>query len=109
MRLRVFGNGAIGGKQEQLSVPLSVFIEGFDVPTPGFMLAVVDLAQIQHLALHHFAAGTALVLDNIPVTVLFAVFEASVESQEHANQFSPNKIDEKILGLHYSRFQNSPL
>jgi len=109
MRLRVFGNGAIGGKQEQLSVPLSVFIDGFDLPTPGFMLAVVDLAQIQHLALHHFAAGTALVLDNIPVTVRFAVFEASVESQEHGNQFSPNKIEEKILGLHYSRFQNWPL
>jgi hypothetical protein len=97
MRLRVFGNGAIGGKQEQLSVPLSVFIEGFDVSTPGFMLAVVDLAQIQHLARHHFAAGTALVLDNIPVAVLFAVSEASVESQEHANQFSQTKSMKRYL------------
>ena len=53
------------------------------------MLAVVGLAEIQHLALHHLAAGTSLVLDNVPVSVLFAVFEASVESQEHANQINP--------------------
>jgi hypothetical protein len=71
------------------------------------MLTVVDLTQIQHRALHHFATGTAFVLDNAPVTVLFAVFEASVESQEHANQLSENKILEKILGLHYSRFRDT--
>ena len=72
---------------------------------PSFMLAIVDLAEIQHLALHHFTAATSLVLDNIPIAMLFAVFVASVESQEHANQLNPNKIDEKILGLHYRRFQ----
>ena len=88
---------------------MGLLIEGFNVTTPGFVLAVVDLAEIQHLALHHLAAGTALVLDNIPITMLFAVFEAPVESQEHANQFSANKTSEKILGLHYRRFQNSPL
>ena len=109
MSLRVFGKRSIGRKQGKLFVVASVFIEGFDLPTPSFMLAVVDLAEIQHLALHHFAAATSLVLDNIPIAMLFAVFEASIEAQEHANQFSPNKIDEKILGLHYRRFQNSPL
>jgi hypothetical protein len=109
MRLCVFGKRAIGWKQGELRVAVSAFINGVDLPTPGFMLAVVDLAKIKHLALHHFAAGTPLVLDNIPIAVLFAVFEASVEAQEHANQFSENKLDEKILGLHYRRFQNSPL
>src|SRR5262245_17666072 len=73
----------------------SVFIKGFDLPTPSFMLAIVDLAEIQHLALHRFTAVTSLVLDNIPIAMLFAVFEASIEAQEHANQFSPNKIDQK--------------
>jgi hypothetical protein len=50
----------------------------------------------------------SLVLDNIPIAMLFAVFEGSIEAQKHANQFSPNKIDEKILSLHYKRFQNLP-
>ena len=79
-------------------------------PTPSLVLAVVDLAQIQHLPLHHLAAGTALALDNIPIAMFFAVFEASVESQEHdANQLTPNQIDEKILGLHYRRFAIRPI
>jgi hypothetical protein len=60
------------------------------------MLAVVDLAQIQHLPLHHLAASTALALDNIPVTMFFAVFEASIESQEHdATQTTLNRNDQK--------------
>ena len=109
MRLRMFRDRAIGWKQGELRAALSVFIEGFDLPTPGFMLIVIDLAEIQHRALHHFAASTALVLDNAPVAVLFAVFETSVESQEHANQLSENKILEKVLGLHYRRFRNSLL
>ena len=41
------------------------------------------LAEIQHLALHHLTAATSLVLDNIPIAMLFAVFEASIVSQEH--------------------------
>ena len=109
MRLRVLGQCPIGREQGELSVAASVFIEGFDLPTPSFMLAVIDLAEIQHWALHHFAAATSLVLDNVPIAMLFAVFEASIIAQEHAYQFSPNKIDEKVLGLHYRRFQNSPL
>ena len=109
VRLRVFGKRPIGRKQKELRVVASVFIKGFDLPIPSFMLAIVDLAEIQHLALHHLTAATSLVLDNIPIAMLFAVFEASIEAQEHANQFSPNKIDEKILGLHYRRFQNLPL
>jgi branched-subunit amino acid transport protein len=86
-------------------VALCAFIEGFDHIAPILNLCVVYLTQVQHLALHHLAARTALVLDNIPIAMLFAVFVASVESQEHANQLNPNKIDEKILGLHYRRFQ----
>ena len=54
------------------------------------------------------AASTALALDNIPIAMFFAVFEASVEPQEHANQLTQNRTDEKILGLHYRRFASSP-
>ena len=50
-----------------------------------FMLAIVDLAKIQHIALYHFAPGTPLALDDIPITMLFAVLEPSVASQIHAD------------------------
>jgi len=64
----------------QLGMAMRPFVKGFDLPTPSCMLAVVDLAEIQHLTLHHLAAGTPLVFDDIPIAMLFAVFEASVES-----------------------------
>jgi hypothetical protein len=73
-------NLAIGGKQRKLAVPLAPFIEGIDCLALGFALAVIDLAEIKHLPLDNLAAGAALVLDDIPVAMLFAVFEASVES-----------------------------
>jgi hypothetical protein len=47
------------------------------------------------LPLDHLAASAALVLDDIPVAMLFAVFETSVESQEHANQPTPSGLVEK--------------
>src|SRR6266508_620562 len=110
MRLGMFGNRAIGRKQGKLGVAACPFIKGFDLTTPSLRLAVVDLAQVQHLPLHHLAASTALALDNSPIAMFFAVFEASVESQEHdANQLTPNNINEKTLGLHYRRFASAPL
>src|SRR5262249_23694091 len=63
--------------------PAAAFIKGFDQLAPSLALAVIDLAEVQHLPLHHLATGAALVLDNIPVAMLFAVFEASVVSQEN--------------------------
>jgi hypothetical protein len=83
MPLGVWRDLAISGKQRELSVALSRFIKCFDDPTPSFVLTVIDFAEIQHLALHHLAGRAALVLDNIPVSMFFAVFEASVGSQEH--------------------------
>jgi hypothetical protein len=64
-------------------VPPAAFIEGIDQLAPSLALAVIDLAEIEHLPLDHLATGTALVLDDTPVAMLFAVFEASGESQEH--------------------------
>jgi len=69
-------------------VPPAAFIKSLDQLAPRLALAVIDLAEIKHLPLHHLAAGTTLILDDIPVAMLFAVFEASVESQEHANQLT---------------------
>jgi hypothetical protein len=90
MAPRVLRNRAIGGKQCELPVAASVFVERLDHPTPGFTLAVVDLAEIQHLALHHLPGHAAAVLNNIPIPMFLAVLEASVEAQKHhANQFTP--------------------
>jgi hypothetical protein len=89
-------NLAIGGKQRQLAVSPAAFIKGFDQLAPSLALAVIDLAKIKHLPLDDLATGAALVLDDIPVAMLFAVFEASVESQEHdANQPTPFGLVEK--------------
>ena len=96
MRLRVFGNRTVGRKQGQLGVAARPFIKGFDRTTPILLLAVVDLAEVQHLALHHSAASTALALDNIPIAMFFAVLQASIESQEHdATQTTLNRTDQK--------------
>src|SRR5215470_7392534 len=61
---------------------LALLIKGFDQMAPG-PCAVIDPAEIQYLALEQLAAGTTLMLDDIPVVMLFAVFEASVGWQEH--------------------------
>jgi hypothetical protein len=73
------------------------FVEGLDLTAPSFMLAVVDLAQIQHLALNDLAARAALALDNVPIAMFFAVFEASVESQEHANQLKTRSMKRYLV------------
>jgi adenylate cyclase len=44
-----------------------------------------------HLPLNHLATGATLILDDIPVAMLFAVFEASVEAQEHDANHGPLK------------------
>ena len=83
----VIGNVPPGREQRELARPLALLVKGLDDPRPSRMLAVVDLAQIQHRALDPPAASTALAFDNAPVTVLFAVFPSPGESQVHATRF----------------------
>ena len=78
MTAGVIGDIAVGREQRQLRVSPRVFVERFDHATPGFALTIVDLAEIKHRPLHHLATGAALVLDDAPIAMLFAVFEASV-------------------------------
>src|SRR5262249_60684541 len=85
-----------GRDERNLAVPLSASIKGFDQVVPSRELAVVDLAEIQPLPLDDLAAGAALALDDIPVAMFFAVFEASVGSQKHdANQPTPTGTIDK--------------
>jgi hypothetical protein len=81
-------NRAIGREQNKLGVPAGRFIKGFDLAAPSLILAVVDLAEIQHLALNHFAAGTALVLDNIPIAMLLAVLKRRLNRKNMTSLFS---------------------
>src|SRR5947209_10981299 len=81
---------AIGRKQRQLPLPLGAFIEGFDQMAPSLPLTVINLAQVQYLPLHYSPTSAALVLNNVPVAMLFAIFQASIESQKHANQPTSN-------------------
>jgi hypothetical protein len=86
MGLDVIEQRPVGGEQGQLSGLLRPLVEGLDHPAPTFLLVVVDFAEIEHLALHHFAAAAALALDNAPVAVLLAVLKASIRAQIHGEQ-----------------------
>src|SRR2546428_842423 len=79
-------------------------IERLDDRAPSRPLAVVDLAKIEHLPLHHPAAGATLALDNVPIEMLFAVFAPPVRLQVHAADSTPTAAASQGLGLDYSRF-----
>src|SRR5579864_8281596 len=68
-------------------MPSVRFVERFDLTTPRFALAIVDLAQIQNRTLHHTTTRTASAFDNAPVPVLLAVLPSPCESQVHGPQF----------------------
>jgi hypothetical protein len=74
-----------GGEQRHLAPRAGVL--HFDGLAPGLALAGVDLAQVQHLALHDSAVAAAPVLHHAPVVVGLAVLLASVAAQEHARKF----------------------
>src|SRR5215475_10858230 len=87
---------SLGRKQGQLRLPLAPFIECFDDLAPRLALAVIDLAQIQHLPLHDLATSTALALDNIPIAMLLAVLQSSVASQIHASESVSNACKQAL-------------
>ena len=55
---------------------------------PSGMLLVINLAKVEHLALHHPIAATAPVLDDAPITVFFAILEAFCRTQKHAHSLT---------------------
>src|SRR5208283_3088402 len=79
------GSGRSAGNRANWAVCSAPSSKASITPTPGFLLAVVDFAEIEHLALHHLAAGAALALDNAPVPMLLAVLETPIRSQIHGD------------------------
>jgi len=80
------GNRPVGGKQRQPGLALAVHIERLNTAHPFFLLAVVDLAQIQHVSIDDPSTRTAAFLRDAPVPMLLAVFEPSMTLQVHAAQ-----------------------
>ena len=101
-------NGAVVGEQGQLLGLLVGAVEDVQCLSPGRLLGIVDLSEIQDRALGDMlaidaAAGDAAVLDDAEVAVLLAVLPSLVRLQEHAPIVRPSAKPGKGAGLHYSR------
>ena len=75
--------GPIFGIQRHLLRPGPALGEDLDTLAPRAALAVVDLSKVQHLPLHHPSAAHALIFDDVPVAVLFAIFAPTIAPQKH--------------------------
>src|SRR5262249_19300752 len=96
---------AVFWKQRQCPRPPRAILQTLDRPPPRHFLRIVDLAQIQHVPLHHAPAGDPRILDNAPVAMLFAILRRTLQRK---NMMAANYRHiggaENRLGRHYSRF-----
>src|SRR5450631_2097112 len=78
-------------KQRQRSCTAGVYVEHLDRLAPRCRLRGVDLAEIQHMPLHHSSAIETLVLHHVPVVVRLAVLLSLGAAQNHdaANLSAP--------------------
>ena len=97
---------AIVGKQRHLPRP-RLALHHLDGAAPGRALAVVDLAEIDNVALNNPAATDPDVLHHAPVAVLLAVFEASLAAHEHGQSVRCFASQIKGVGRHYTPFWRS--
>jgi hypothetical protein len=84
----IAGHGACA---EQGYLAALAFVADLDGLAPGFTLAGVDLAELEHLALRHAAVGRAAVLHHAPVFVGLAVLLAALAAQEHARHWTKQR------------------
>ncbi len=75
---------AIGRKQRRLR-RTQIRLHDLDRLAPRGLLAIVDLAQVQELTLHHAPILMTAAFDNAPVTVCFTVLESLLRSQVHGH------------------------
>jgi hypothetical protein len=69
-RLRAF--------RKQRDLPFSALFKHLDRLAPGELLTVVDLARLQHLALHELSIQQTSILLHAPVVVRLAVLDSLV-------------------------------
>jgi hypothetical protein len=70
--------GAVGIEQRELPGAWACRIQHLNALAPGRLPAIVDLPQIQDLALHYAAPRRAAVLHDAPVAMFLAVFETAL-------------------------------
>ena len=68
------------------SATVRVLVEDFDRPAPSLGLGRVDLAEVEHVALHHAAAIEPPVLDDAPVKMRLPVLSPFGLSQKHGGK-----------------------
>jgi hypothetical protein len=71
------------GKSTTAARPRLTVLENLDRLAPALALAVIDFAQVEHMALDDLAAGHALVFDDAPIVVRLAILEAFAAAQKH--------------------------
>ena len=98
---------AVLREQGHLRRGAAVLIKDLNGLAPGRPLGVVDLPQVQDMALHDPPASHATVLHHTPVAVLFAVLLARLGSQEHADSVGRNPARLKEQGRHYRRLRKT--
>ena len=95
--------GPIRGKQRQLPRARRL-VQHRNRTAPRRALTVVDLPEVEHLALHNPAAADAHVLHHAPVAVLLAVLAAHLAAHEHASIVRAGDPSIKGVGRHYTGF-----
>ena len=93
------------GEKRHLGGGIARRVHHLNGAAPGGTLAVVDLAEVEHLALHDPAIGRAAVFDDTPVAVILAVFAAVLVAQEHGTSVRKNPATLKGVGRHYKPFR----
>ncbi len=64
---------AVGGEQREPRLPLAIHIERLDAAQPVLPLAVLDLSQVESVAINNAPVGTAVLLRDAPVPVTLPV------------------------------------
>jgi hypothetical protein len=70
-------------EQRQRPGTTRILVEHLNRLAPGRRLRGVDLAEIQHMPLHHPAVIETLILNDVPVVVRLAVVPSLGASQKH--------------------------
>ena len=100
------GNLAILGEQTKIAVILLVLVEDLHRLAPRGLLRAVDLAQVQHGALHGLVGGHALIFHHAEIAVVLAVLFPVGAAQKHGTSRMPElPTFGKRVGLHSVVFQ----
>lgn len=77
------GRGPIMREEGDLGSRAGIRAVSLEGLAPGRALAIIDLAQVEHLALSHASVVQTLVFDDRPVGVFLAIFFADLRTQKH--------------------------